>query len=155
MRRHLPRRNGSENANRGEANMPARDKRYKVTPAIVRRMRVMRRGGLTYQRIADSFGVSYFTAYYWTNDGYRADKRRKNAQRTYTPAENPARAARDAAKRKANWVADPEMKLRHEIQSAKGEKRSVRRTVQGMPMSEAEELLKSGKLNRRNQKLDL
>ena len=64
------------------------------------------------------------------------------------------RIQRDMQKRRENWNADPEMQLRHTIQSANDEKRSKRKTVQGMKMSKAKKLLKSGKLQRKNAKME-
>ena len=98
-------------------------------------------------------GVSYSTAYYWINDEARAKQRAKVAKRTHPPGDK-SRIKRDQNKRQQNWRADPEMRLRHNIQSAKDEKRLKRKTVAGMKMEEAEDLLKSGQLQRRNRKMD-
>lgn len=112
----------------------------------------MRLQGNSYQKIADAHDVSYYTAYYWINDEHRAEKRAKNAKRVYPPGDK-ARVQRDMAKRQENWKKNPNTKLRHTLQSAKGEKRIQRKTVKGMSMSEADKLLRSGKLNTPNNKM--
>ena len=133
--------------------MPAKDRRYRVTPLIIESMRRMRLTGASYQKIADTHEVSFGTAYYWINDKYREEKRAINAKRAYAPGDK-QRIQRDQQKRKENWRADPEMKLRHTLQSAKDEKRIQRKTVKGMSMKEAEKVLKSGELKRPNRKMD-
>jgi hypothetical protein len=133
--------------------MPARDRRYKVTPQMIKSMKEMRTAGYSYRIIGEFHGVSGGTALYWIDDSQRAKQRAKNARRKYAPGDK-QRIDRDMQKRRSNWAADPEMQLRHTIQSAKDEKRSKRKTVQGMKMSEAEKLLKSGKLQRKNAKME-
>ena len=132
-----------------------RDRRYKVTPEIVLKMRYMRANGSTLREIGERFKVSGSTALYWTSKEQRNKQRAKNALRTHAPGETTARIKRDGAKRAENW-ANPggsAMKLRHTIQSAKDETRRPRHTVKGMKMSDAEKLLKSGKLKRPNSKM--
>ncbi len=133
--------------------MPARDRRYKVTPKIIQSMKEMRTAGYSYRIIGEFHGVSGATALYWIDDSQRAKQRAKNAKRKYAPGDK-ERIQRDMQKRRSNWNADPEMQLRHTIQSAQDEKRSKRKTVQGMKMPEAKKLLKSGKLQRKNAKME-
>lgn len=134
--------------------MPAKDRRYKVTPDIIIRMRQMRAQGVSYQRIGDAFNLSYSTALYWTNKEQREKQRAKTKLRTHSQVETKSRVARDAAKRKENWAVDPDMELRHSIQSANDEKRAKRKTVRGMKMKDANKLLQSGTLKRRNSKME-
>jgi hypothetical protein len=94
--------------------------------------------------------------HYWVNETSRNSQRLKNAKRKYVAgsAENQARIEAGMAKRKRNWKVDDDMRLRHAIQSAKDEKRSERRTVEGMSMSDAEKLLSNRELTRPNSKID-
>jgi len=140
--------------------MPAKDKRYKVTADDVKRMQELSEGGMSQAAIcralrADGKDVSTGIVHYWVNAESRKKQREKNACRRYEPGtlEHKIRLERDQEKRKENWEADPDMKLRHEIQSAKDEYRQKRRTVKGIEMDEAEKLLDSGKLQRRNAKI--
>lgn len=132
--------------------MPARDRRYKVDDEMIRSMRIMRATGASYRAIGEAHGVSGATALYWIDDAQRAKQRTKNAKRRYSPSDT-QRIQRDQNKRKENWKADPEMRLRHTIQSAKDEKRVKRKSVKGMKMKDAEKLLRSGKLQRDNRKM--
>lgn len=43
------------------------DKRVRVTPEKMKRMRELRSSGMTYQRIAKSVGLSYLTVYKYLN----------------------------------------------------------------------------------------
>jgi len=140
--------------------MPARDTRYKVTADDVKRMQQLSEQGMGQTAIArllqeEGIPVSTGIVHYWVNEASRNSQRLKNAKRTYVPgsAENQARIARDMVKRKKNWEVDPDMRLRHAIQSAKDEKRVQRKTIGDMSMGEAEELLNSGKLQRPNLKI--
>ena len=58
-------------------------------------------------------------------------------------------------RRSERWALDPDAKLAHEIRSALAEKRVKRKTVRGMPIQKAKELLESGVLNGTNKKQDL
>ena len=131
----------------------AKDRRYKINQEIIDDMREMRESGASYQKIADEYGVSRSTALYWTNEEQREKQRAKTAKRTHPPKDK-RRIKRDAEKRRENWEADSDMKLRHAIQSAIDEKRLDRKTVQGMTMEEAKKLLESGKLQRKNRKFE-
>ncbi len=142
--------------------MPARDVRYKITPEDVERMREMKASGMSMaaisrQLIEEGIPASPGIVNYWTNEASRMAQRAKNAKRRYEPGseENTMRIARDQAKRKANWDADPEMKLRHNIQSAMDEKRPThqRHTVQGVDLDEARKWIESGELTRPNAKI--
>ncbi len=140
--------------------MPARDVRYKITPEDVERMREMKASGMSMaaisrQLIEEGIPASPGIVNYWTNEASRMAQRAKNAKRRVVPGtpEHAHKIARDQAKRKANWEADPEMKLRHSIQSAIGEKRSDRKTVEGVDMDEAREWIESGELTRPNAKI--
>tara|TARA_B100000579_G_C22840478_1_gene861183 strand:+ start:1917 stop:2318 length:402 start_codon:yes stop_codon:yes gene_type:complete len=130
----------------------AKDRRYKVDRQMIMSMRRMRATGASYRAIGEAHGVSGATALYWIDDSQRAKQRAKNAKRTYSPGDK-QRISRDMQKRRDNWKDEPDMRLRHTIQSAKDEKRSTRRTVKGMKMDEAKRLLKSGKLKKDNNKI--
>jgi len=117
------------------------------------KMRYMRANGSTLKEIGERFRVSGSTALYWTSAEQRNKQRAKNALRTHGPESNPVRVKRDGDKRAENWAHDPGMRLRHTIQSAKDESRTPRHTVKGMKMSEAQKLLKSGKLKQPNSKM--
>ena len=92
----------------------------------------------------------------------------KNAKRKYVAGskENKRRIANDGAKRKENWEADPDMKLRHKLQQAIDEGRSESwraknwsrngLTVDGVyyTIDEAKKLIAEGSLKRPNRKLD-
>ena len=130
------------------------DKRYKVSRGDVERMRQLRGAGMTYSRIADEIGgIAWQTVYYWCNDDQREKQRKKNAKRRYSKEENKKRVARDMRKRKLRWEFNPDTKLAHEIRSALSDKRSNRKTVRGIPIKEAKELLESGALNMHSKKL--
>ena len=140
--------------------MPARDRRYTVTADDVKRMQELSEQGMSQAAIwklfvSEGIPVSRGIVHYWVNEGSRMRQREKNAKRTYIPGspEDTMRIQRDQEKRRENWDADPDMQLRHNIQSAKDEKRVKRRTVEGMTMEEAESLMESGELKRPNAKI--
>jgi len=140
--------------------MPARDVRYKVTADDVARIQELSQQGMGQAAIArllqdEGLPVSTGIVHYWVNEDSRNKQRLKNAKRTYDPdsEENQRRIERDQDKRRKNWEEDPDMKLRHNIQSAKDEQRAKRHTIQGMSMADAEKLLDSGKLQRPNSKI--
>ena len=141
--------------------MPAKDRRYTVTKKDVKRMQDLYSKGMTQADIWRLFNkegipVSRGIVQYWTNEESRTKQREKNAKRRYVPgsAEHAHKIQRDMDKRRENWKADPEMKLRHNLQAGLNEKRSKVYSVQGMPAKEARELLESGKLQRKNRKID-
>ena len=140
--------------------MPAKDRRYKITPEDVARMEEMRERGMSLRAISEQLmeeGIpaSQGIVLYWTNAASREKQRAKNALRRVIPRtpEHAAKIVRDQAKRKENWKADPDMRLRHEIQSAIDETRADRKTIRGMTMDEARDMLASGKLSRPNAKI--
>tara|TARA_R110002012_G_scaffold256096_1_gene436140 strand:- start:128 stop:601 length:474 start_codon:yes stop_codon:yes gene_type:complete len=140
--------------------MPARDRRYTVTADDVKRMQELYAQGMSQAAIRRLFvdegiPVTQGIVHYWVNEASRMAQREKNAKRRYEPGseENAMRIARDQEKRKENWEEDPEMRLRHEIQSAMDENRSERHTIQGMTMDEARAKIESGELRRPNAKI--
>jgi len=158
--------------------MPAKDARYKVTQEDIKEMNRLKAEGkrhgeiwriinkphidkikaenpeLDIKDIRGPFSKGIVT--YWTSEESRKKQREKNAKRKYVAGspEDIRRKKRDQQKRKRNWKADPDMKLRHEIQSAKDEKRADRKTVRGIDIKYAKNLLDSGKLQRNNKKVD-
>ena len=129
------------------------DARYKVTQEDIHEMRHLRKGGMTYEKLATHFGIASSTAVYWCNKEFREKQRKKVAKRTHKRGDQ-HRIKRDMKKRKQNWLQNPDSKLRHSIQSAKDESRSRRKTVKGIPFEEAEELLDSGDLKTPNSKME-
>jgi len=147
--------------------MPAKDKRYKINQEDIDFMNRLKQEGKSNTEIRLELGkkiseggrgkqISRATVIYWTNKEQRDKQRAKNAKRSYVKGspEDIRRKQRDSQKRRENWRADPDMRLRHEIQSAKDEKRSGRRTVRGMDIKDAKKLLDSGKLQRDNKKVE-
>ena len=57
-----------------------------------------------------------------------------------TPTEKKARIKKQSKYRLLNWKRDPRLRLKHDIQSAKDETRSTRRTVQGLDIKKANAL---------------
>tara|TARA_R100001594_G_scaffold137042_1_gene179806 strand:- start:18133 stop:18534 length:402 start_codon:yes stop_codon:yes gene_type:complete len=131
------------------------DRRYKINQEEVNQMRVLRKRGLSYQKIADIFEVSYSTALYWCDSAQREKQRAKNARRRRKKGsqEYKKRIREDLQKRKDNFDKFPQTKLRHIIQSAINEKRANRKSVKGMSMKEAKKLVNSGKLKLKNAKI--
>jgi len=139
---------------------PAKDVRYKVTQEDIDRMRELKETGMSLQAISNQFveegkSISRGIIQYWTNEESRRKQREKNAKRRYDPdsEENRRRIQRDMEKRKKNFAEDPDMKLRHNIQSTIDEKRFPRHSVKGRKIEDARELLESGKLQRKNRKM--
>lgn len=142
--------------------MPAKDKRYKVSERDVERMQSLHAQGMSQASITrllndEGIPVSAGIVHYWVNEESRKKQREKNAKRRVEPgtAEHRQKIERDQQKRRENWDADPDMRLRHQIQSAMDEKRPnhQRRTVQGVDLDEAKEWIRSGKLTRPNAKI--
>jgi len=140
--------------------MPARDRRYTVTADDVKRMQELSEQGMSQAAIWKLFNsegtpVSRGIVHYWVNEASRMAQREKNAKRKVIPGtdEYDHKIVRDQEKRRENWEVDPDMRLRHNIQSAKDETRSDRHTIQGMTMEEAEAKLRSGELSRPNAKI--
>ena len=130
-----------------------KDKRYKVDQFMVNETRLCRESGMSYQAIADDFEVSYSTALYWTNDEQREKQRAKIAKRRKTGDELKRSIEVDTLRRKKLLQTDEKAKLKHAIESANNEKRSKRHKVLGLDLEEANKMLKSGKLNRPNAKV--
>jgi hypothetical protein len=148
---------------------PAKDKRYKLTLEDINIIRELREEGnilVTIKQILkEKYGINISTAtiMYWTNEESRNKQRLKNAKRKYVAGskENKRRIANDGAKRKENWEADPDMKLRHKLQHAIDEDRSRKTfrhnvTVDGKTytLDEAKKLIAEGSLKRPNRKFD-
>ena len=129
------------------------DKRYKVDQFVVNEMRLCREAGMSYQKIADDFEVSYSTALYWTNDEQREKQRAKIAKRRKKGKELEKSIEVDMERRKKLLQTDKKAKLKHAIESANNETTSKRHKVLGIKLDEANELLKSGKLHRKNSKI--
>mgnify|MGYP004392519121 CR=1 FL=1 len=149
--------------------MPARDRRYTVTKEDVKRMQELSSKGMTQAEIWRLFNeegipVSRGIVQYWTNEESRNKQRAKNAKRRVIPgsAEHTHKIQRDMDKRKENWKADPDMKRRHMLQSRLNDKRPLKdgvtprtvHTIEGKPVEEAIQELESGKLKRKNRKID-
>lgn len=138
----------------------ARDKRYKINQDSIEIMQGLREQGHSYASIARIMSESHNTpisggtALYWLNAEQRAKQREKNAKRRVIPGtlEYANKIVRDQEKRRENWENDPDMKLRHGIQSALDETRSQRHTLGDMTMDEAKRRMSS--LVRPNAKLD-
>ena len=111
------------------------DNRYKITPKIIDEMKAMRRQGLSYAKIAQAFGLSPNTAYYWLDEGQRLKQRDKNAKRRYDKSENKERYLKYKERRTELWNANPNQRLRNAINSAKFEE--GRKTIRGMSIEDA------------------
>tara|TARA_R100000781_G_scaffold37384_1_gene26439 strand:+ start:602 stop:1051 length:450 start_codon:yes stop_codon:yes gene_type:complete len=140
---------------------PAKDRRYKLTQEDITQMNKLKEEGKSNTEIRLAISkrgkeISNATVIYWTDKEQREKQRAKNAKRKYVKGslEDIARKKRDVDKRRENWKVDSDMRLRHEIQSAKDEKRSGRKTVRGMDIKDAKTLLSSGKLQRSNKKVE-
>lgn len=86
--------------------------------------------------LAQQYKVSYATIYYWTNDSYRTEKR-KHDNTYWTEMKNKdydkwhQHKVREIQLRKERMKRNPDLKLWHEVTSAKNEKRVKRKTVKG------------------------
>ena len=147
---------------------PAKDRRYKLTAEdidTIRRLRKENSLNQTKRILSEEYGINISTAtiVYWTNEDSRNKQRMKNAKRKYVPGseESKRRIARDADKRRANWEADPDMKLRHKLQQAIDEDKTDKTfrytiTVDGKTytLEEAKKLIAGGTLRRKKRKMD-
>lgn len=116
------------------------DTRYKVTQEIVDEMRRLRDKGLSYQSIADLFGLSSHTPYYWINAKYRKQKRKQNSKRIYIPGtEEQKRRTLQHTKRRRELNKLEPIRMRMRIDSAMNEYRCKRHTILGMPIKEYKE----------------
>lgn len=125
-----------------------KDERYKVTESDIKRIQHLRSQGMTYKSISEEIGgISWATAQYWANPAQRSKSRRRNAQRRHSPEEQGKRIVRDLRRRKAKWDSDPTLKLKHDIECAIRERRSKRRTVRGVPLEIAKEMMDKNELH--------
>lgn len=125
-----------------------KDNRYKVTREDVVMMKSLRKQGMPYRLIAEKVGdISWATAQYWVNDEQRSKSKLRNAKRRHTPEEQGKKIVKDLRRRKDKWEDDPTLKLRHEIECAIREKRSKRRTVRGVPLETAREMMEREELD--------
>ena len=149
--------------------MPAKDRRYAVTKEDVERMQDLYSKGMAQADIWRLFNeegktVSRGIVHYWLNEESRTSQREKNAKRRYVPGstEHSHKVKRDMEKRKENWKADPDMKRRHMIQSRLSDKRPLLdgvsprtvHTIEGRPVKDAIAEIESGRLKRKNRKID-
>jgi hypothetical protein len=131
------------------------DRRYKVTQEDVNKMRELRADGKTYREIAEVFEVSQSVPLYWCNADSRKKQRKKNAVRRRVSVSEKKKAVQQTIEtRKKHFKTNPNVKLRHAIQSALDEKRCTRQSVLGIEIEEARELLKSGNLQLPNAKIE-
>ena len=125
-----------------------KDNRYKVSKEDIVMMKSLREQGMPYRLIAEKVGnISWATAQYWVNDEQRSKSRLRNAKRRHTPEEQDKKIVKDLRRRKERWKDDPTLKLRHEIECAIREKRSKRRTVRGVPLETAREMMEREELD--------
>jgi len=134
-----------------ENNVPL-DFRYRVTQNIVDQMRFLRMLEYSLQKIVDfiydtrGLKICTTTVSYWTNETRRKKqlvnnlKQKKKLRALETAVEKKARIKKQSKYRLLNWKRDPRLRLKHDIQSAKDEKRSARRTVQGLDIKKANAL---------------
>ena len=88
--------------------------------------------------IAQMYGVSAHTIYYWTHDDYRAMKMLKNAK-AHSKAnleDYEAHRAAEIKGRARRMKTNPKLADYHAVQSAKNERRSNRQTVKGTPLND-------------------
>lgn len=132
------------------------DRRYKITKNDVIEMRKLRERGIPYKKIAQMIGneISWSTVYYWCNDKHRQKQREVCRHRRKTPEENRKRNDIVNERRKARHKIHPEAKLAHEIRCALSDDRTNRKSVRGIPLEKAEQLLKSGALSLKSRKID-
>jgi transposase len=118
------------------------DERYKVNQHIVDKMRLARKTGESYNKIAKRFGVSYHTAYYWINENYRIKKQKINSKRVRKNiTEEKKRIKQLVEARRKHWKQYPISYVIDAVTSAKNEKRSKRFRVLGKPIDEWDKIL--------------
>lgn len=93
------------------------------------------------KRLAMEYNVTYSTIYYWTNPKYREQKRKENNEYwnmvKKTDYERWYKHKKDEINRRRNRMQrNPDLKLWHEVTSAKNEKRTKRKTVKGKKINE-------------------
>ena len=86
--------------------------------------------------LAQQYGVSYATIYYWVKEKYRKWKRKRNVDywnemktKDYEKWYKHKKA--EINRRKNRMIRNPKLKLWHETVSAKNEKRCKRKTIHG------------------------
>lgn len=87
--------------------------------------------------IAKIFGVSEATIHYWGDANYRKYMLEKNAlnhSKKRNPIDYAQHRTQEIRNRQARFERNPELRLYHEVQSAKNEKRSKRHLVHGQPL---------------------
>tara|TARA_R110001599_G_scaffold74246_2_gene204922 strand:- start:130 stop:594 length:465 start_codon:yes stop_codon:yes gene_type:complete len=134
-----------------ENNVPL-DFRYRVTQKIVDQMRFLRMLEYSLQKIVDfiydtrGVKICTTTVSYWTSESRRKkqlvnnEKQKKKIRARETAVEKKARIKKQSKYRVLNWKRDPRLRLKHDIQSAKDETRSTRKTVQGLDIKKANAL---------------
>ncbi|MEM2259970.1 MAG: hypothetical protein QXR88_01725 [Candidatus Pacearchaeota archaeon] len=133
---------------------PELDKRRKLMPEDIKEIRRLFNELITHMterqailKLAEEYGVSYATIYYWTHDKYRKEKRKKNV---LTKAKWWEKHGRDLKKevelRKERWERFPQQKIWHFLISTKNEKRCKRHTFYGIPFKKLLKKIKNKKL---------
>ena len=92
-------------------------------------------------KLAQHYNVSYSTIYYWTSDNYRKEKRIKNSQywtnmKSIDYDKWLEHKTKEIDRRRKRMKRNPELKLWHEVISAKNEKRVKRKTVKGKDLED-------------------
>jgi hypothetical protein len=127
------------------------DRRYKVTPEIIKKMKAMRKAGFSYKIIGEEFGLSQSTANYWLDKKQRLKQRQKNSKKRHELSKSHERYMRYKARRQELWKSNPNQRLRNAIYSALYDEN--RKTVMGMSLQEAKtklneiERLPNGKID--------
>lgn len=113
------------------------DLRYKVSRDIVDSMIELRATGMSYQKIANMFRVSYHTAYYWCNDDFRKHKRSCNAKRTYPRGDV---RIKHLVKRRKELIdmGNEGVRILKNISGAKYDKHCKRKTICGISIADYE-----------------
>ena len=90
-------------------------------------------------KLAQQYHVSYATIYYWTNDKFREEKRKKDnpywsqlKDKDYQKWHD--HKVQEINRRRNRMLRNPDLKLWNEVISAKNEKRVKRKTVRKKPL---------------------
>jgi hypothetical protein len=91
--------------------------------------------------LAKKYSVSYHTVYYWTNEKYRNEKRKKNSEywnkmKTLDYDKWYRHKKQEIARRRNRMDRNPDLKTWHNVVSAKNDKRSKRKTMKGRRLEE-------------------
>lgn len=125
-----------------------KDGRYKVTQDEIKKIQSLRSQGMTYKLIAEKIGgITWATAQYWSNSAQRSKSRLRNARRRHSPEEQERRIVRDLRRRNEKWKINPTLRLKHDIECAIRDKRSKRKTVRGVPLEIAKEMMEKNELH--------